>query len=71
MAFKFEWVIENLCKNAIDAMEGAGKITITIENQEKQVVIDFTDTGKGIAARNLKSVFELYEQKRDEGKVRL
>ncbi|MBS1231207.1 MAG: sensor histidine kinase, partial [Bacteroidetes bacterium] len=44
----FEWVIENVCKNAIDAMEGNGEITIRIEGSEKYAIIDIWDTGKGL-----------------------
>jgi len=54
----FDWVIENLLKNALDAMEGRGTITINIMDHEKEIVIDVTDTGKGIAARNLQKVFK-------------
>jgi signal transduction histidine kinase len=54
----FDWVIENLLKNALDAMEGKGSITINIQDQEKEILIDVTDTGKGIAARNLQQVFK-------------
>jgi signal transduction histidine kinase len=54
----FDWVIENLLKNALDAMEGKGIITVTIQNQEKEILIDVADTGKGIAARNLQKVFK-------------
>lgn len=54
----FDWVIENLLKNALDAMEGKGSITITIQDQEKEILVDVTDTGKGIAARNLQKVFK-------------
>lgn len=54
----FDWVIENLLKNALDAMEGKGAITINIQDQEKEILIDVTDTGKGIAARNLQKVFK-------------
>jgi signal transduction histidine kinase len=54
----FDWVIENLLKNALDAMEGKGAITINIQQQEKEILIDVTDTGKGIAARNLQKVFK-------------
>jgi signal transduction histidine kinase len=54
----FDWVIENLLKNALDAMEGKGSITINIQDQEKEVLIDVTDTGKGISARNLQQVFK-------------
>jgi hypothetical protein len=54
----FDWVIENLLKNALDAMEGKGSITIAIADLEKEIVIDVTDTGKGIASRNLQKVFK-------------
>ncbi len=53
----FEWVIENLCKNAVDAMEGAGTITLTLLDEGGQAVIEVQDTGKGIKKKNLKSVF--------------
>jgi hypothetical protein len=54
----FDWVIENLLKNALDAMEGKGAITITIQDLEKETLIDVADTGKGISARNLQKVFK-------------
>jgi signal transduction histidine kinase len=54
----FDWVIENLLKNALDAMEGRGSITVAIADHEKEILIDVTDTGKGIAARNLRKVFK-------------
>ena len=44
----FEWVIENVSKNAIDSMEGKGKINIRITETEKNAIIDISDTGKGI-----------------------
>ncbi len=54
----FEWVIENLCKNAVDAMNGGpGTITIVVAETERKVVIDVADTGKGISKKNIKSVF--------------
>ncbi len=53
----FEWVIENLCKNAVDAMEGAGTITLTLMDESEQVVIEVQDTGKGIRKKDIKSVF--------------
>lgn len=52
----FEWVLENLCKNAVDAMEGGGTITIKAV-ASPNVVIDVTDTGKGIEKKNIKNVF--------------
>jgi signal transduction histidine kinase len=54
----FDWVIENLLKNALDAMEGKGSITIAIADLEKEILIDVTDTGKGITSRNLQKVFK-------------
>lgn len=53
----FEWVIENLCKNAVDAMSGVGSISIQINEDEKQVYIDICDTGKGIPRSRFKTVF--------------
>lgn len=53
----FEWVVENLCKNAVDAMEGVGSITINIEDSDTKVMIDVTDTGKGIKKKDVKNVF--------------
>ena len=54
----FEWVIENLCKNAVDAMEGAGIITLTIDDaQTDRVIVEVSDTGKGIKKRDLRNVF--------------
>lgn len=53
----FEWVIENLCKNAIDAMSGRGKIVITVHEITGQVIIEVADNGKGIPKNQFKSVF--------------
>ena len=53
----FEWVIENLCKNAIDAMDGIGKIDIEVSQKEKDIVIDVTDNGKGIEKNKFKTIF--------------
>lgn len=53
----FGWVIENLCKNAIDAMSGAGEIRISILEEKHGIVIDVSDTGKGINLSNFKTVF--------------
>ena len=52
-----KWVIENLCKNAVDAMDGAGKITVSVSEENKRVHIDVSDTGKGIKERDFKKVF--------------
>lgn len=54
----FEWVIENLCKNAVDAMEGKGRITVTLKDVPEGLIIDISDTGKGIAKSRFKTVFE-------------
>ena len=53
----FEWVVENLCKNAVDAMEGKGTITLTLYDEPQDVVIEVQDTGKGIKKKDLNSVF--------------
>jgi len=53
----FEWVIENISKNAIDAMEGSGKITIKVTDTEKNAYIDISDTGKGIPKSTFKKIF--------------
>lgn len=54
----FDWVIENLLKNALDAMEGKGSIIINIKHEPNEVIIDVSDTGKGIIKRNLNRVFK-------------
>lgn len=53
----FEWVVENISKNAIDAMEGNGEINFRISELEKNVLIDISDTGKGIPKRAFKKIF--------------
>jgi signal transduction histidine kinase len=53
----FEWVIENLCKNAVDAMEGKGKIELTLIEEDSRVVIEVSDNGKGIRKKDMKNVF--------------
>ena len=53
----FEWVFENLCKNAVDAMEGKGSIHISAHADEHLTIIDVADTGKGITSPNLQDVF--------------
>jgi signal transduction histidine kinase len=53
----FEWVIENLCKNAIDAMNGEGRIDIHVVQTDERVHIDVTDTGKGIQKGHFQSIF--------------
>ncbi len=54
----FEWVIENILKNAIDAMSGNGKIDVNITNQHQFVYIDICDTGKGIPKSSYKTIFK-------------
>lgn len=56
--YLFEWVIENLCKNAIDAMNGSGTITIIASQDAKHIYIDIGDTGKGIPYSIQKKIFE-------------
>lgn len=52
-----EWVVENLIKNAVDATEGTGAITVDLRTADEAVVVDVTDTGKGISRKNFKTVF--------------
>jgi K+-sensing histidine kinase KdpD len=54
----FSWVIENLCKNAIDAMENSGTISIDLLEKGNQIYIDITDTGKGVAKSQFKTIFQ-------------
>lgn len=53
----FAWVIENIVKNAVDAMEGQGRITFTLEQKGKFIFLDISDTGKGIPRSKQKTVF--------------
>jgi hypothetical protein len=53
-----EWVIENIAKNAVDAMENKGKLTVTVQGSKAWVYIDITDNGKGIAANQFKTIFK-------------
>jgi len=53
----FEWVLENLCKNAIDAMGSEGKLSVTIIDNNQFVYIDISDTGKGISKKNFNTIF--------------
>jgi len=55
--YLFEWVVENLCKNAIDAMSGTGTIEITIFEDDRNVYVDIQDTGKGIPKSKFKTIF--------------
>jgi signal transduction histidine kinase len=54
----FDWVIENLIRNALDALEGSGSIEITLDRLGEKLFIDVADTGKGIAAAHHKKIFE-------------
>jgi signal transduction histidine kinase len=54
----FEWVIENLCKNAVDAMEGEGTITLFMQEHQDKVIIEVSDTGKGISRKNINNIFK-------------
>jgi signal transduction histidine kinase len=54
----FSWVIENLSKNAMDAMNGAGQITFTLRQKENMVIVDVTDTGKGLPKSQFKNIFQ-------------
>jgi len=54
----FEWVIENLTKNAVDAMEGVGALKYVVKKENELLILDISDTGKGIASTKLKTVFE-------------
>lgn len=53
----FEWVIENLCKNAVDAMEGSGHILLTLFTEGNKVIIEVSDNGKGIKKKDINHVF--------------
>ena len=54
----FDWVIENLLKNALDSMEGTGSISVDMNDDANKVTIDVTDTGKGISSQNISRVFK-------------
>ena len=54
----FEWVAENLCKNAVDAMDGSGRIDILLDEDDKYVYVEVKDSGKGIPKSNFTSVFK-------------
>ena len=53
-----DWVVENLCKNAVDAMQGDGKLEVNIYAEKSNIAIDFIDTGKGISTKDQKAIFE-------------
>lgn len=54
----FSWVLENLIKNALDAMEGKGTITIAMEREDENIYLDITDTGHGIDRRMFRAIFQ-------------
>jgi signal transduction histidine kinase len=54
----FSWVIENLCKNAIDAMNNNGTIQVSINEKDENIIIEVADTGKGISKAYFKTVFQ-------------
>jgi signal transduction histidine kinase len=54
----FQWVVENLCKNSVDAMEGNGTIKISVSDQLKHVLVDFEDSGKGVPKNRHKTIFK-------------
>lgn len=54
----FEWVIENLCRNAVDAIDGRGTINISITDSGKYINVDVTDSGKGIPSGKFKTIFQ-------------
>ncbi len=53
----FDWVIENLLRNALDAMDGQGSISALVHERDQKVIVDIADTGKGISARDVRRVF--------------
>jgi two-component system, sporulation sensor kinase D len=53
-----DWVVENLCKNSVDAMSGVGKLSIVVSQEKQSIYIDITDTGKGIAMNDQKAIFD-------------
>lgn len=53
-----EWVVENIVKNAVDAMEGSGTLTVLVHKSPEWAHIDITDTGKGIHPKQLKAIFQ-------------
>jgi signal transduction histidine kinase len=54
----FSWIIENLTRNAVDAMSGSGTFTIDVKEDEKYAIIDFSDTGKGISKKMQRRIFQ-------------
>ena len=62
-----QWVVENLLKNAVDAISGKGSITLQIHENERDVMLDITDTGKGIDNKNQRHIFEPGFTSKDRG----
>jgi len=56
--YLFEWVIENLCKNAVDAMSGEGNINFEITTDSKRAYVDISDTGKGVPKKDFRTIFK-------------
>jgi two-component system, sporulation sensor kinase D len=54
----FSWALENIIRNGVDAIQGPGKITLVLSSQGKRLVLDITDTGKGIPRRMRKKIFQ-------------
>ncbi len=54
----FEWVVENICKNGIDAMNGSGKIVLSLRDNTQVLYVDIADTGKGIPKNKFKTIFK-------------
>ena len=57
-SYLFQWVVENICKNAIDAMDGAGDITVVASQDARKIYIDISDTGRGMAPAVQKRIFD-------------
>lgn len=53
-----EWVIENICKNAVDAMDGVGELTLSLKKEKRQIYLDIADTGKGMPKSHFKTIFQ-------------
>ena len=57
-SYLFEWVVENICKNAVDAMEGEGTITIVASQDARKIYLDISDTGRGMTPAVQRKIFE-------------
>ena len=64
----FDWVIENICKNAIDAMNGTGNLTIILNHDSDHVYLDIKDTGKGIPEEIHAKIFDPFFTTKPVGK---